>query len=104
MDIRPTIVAESGEAIMKPEDGFIIAGNIYTAKVNKDGHPEGDLIGHSFSGNTVVFYSQGQAVPSNHSLVKLKACTKIDLLIKLGYKIKDLEEAIKVMKENPRHF
>ena len=36
------------KTIEDPSDGFIIAGDIYVARVNKDGQPDGGIVGANF--------------------------------------------------------
>lgn len=36
------------EPIAKPEDGFIIIGNIYVGQATPDGQPDGGIIGDAF--------------------------------------------------------
>jgi len=41
-------ISDSGKMMTRPEEGFIVVGNIYVAEVGEDGRPRGGLIGNAF--------------------------------------------------------
>lgn len=95
------IIAEDGTKLEKPEDGFIVQGNIYVAQVDKNGIPRGGLIGNAFP--TVPSIYDDSETDENHKFAKheirLFAYSKADFLRALGYTKEELIKIINEMKE-----
>jgi hypothetical protein len=82
-ETRKIITTEQGTELLKPEDGFIIEGNIWAAEVNEFGAPNSGFVGNNFVDRKVM--DKGGDEYCLHVVGKLEAYSKYELLKVLGY-------------------
>jgi len=85
--METSVVTEMGVILNSPSDGFIVVGNIFTAKVNDTGMPTGGLIGNNMSDD--INYCYG-AFKAPKPYIKMRCYSKLELLEVLGFTADEL--------------